>query len=409
MNLWLGITLILIVAAAFVVYPFLPRLFASRGGQELTQHSQSEQANIDIFRDQQRQYQQQLERSEISQQQYATMVGEAEQLLLSNTAIEQPANESRLVEQGLWILPVLMITISLATFLIYQALGASLDEQIAKKLAEQGQSADPSQEMIWDGELIAMINERVKQRPNNIYYWTILAQEAVSRGDMPAAANYFSESVRIEPRETYLLGQYAQALFFAEGNRFTETVIAALDNAFAVDSSNQTVLGLKGIQAFENKDYKLAITFWQGAAQQLDPTTSDWQALQSGIQKARQFLGETPAVQLAIALSIDSSIVFSADQLIFVAVVEADGPPMPIAARKLTASQLPTRILLSDNDVLMDSRRLSDASKVRVVARLSTTGTATPQAGDWEAVSEIIELGGVQKNLELKIAQQRNP
>mgnify|MGYP006957711804 FL=1 len=100
---------------------------------------------------------------------------------------------------------------------------------------------------------------------------------------------------------------------------------------------------------------------------------------------------------------------FSADQLIFVAVVEADGPPMPIAARKLTASQLPTRILLSDNDVLMDSRRLSDASKVRVVARLSTTGTATPQAGDWEAVSEIIELGGVQKNLELKIAQQRNP
>jgi cytochrome c-type biogenesis protein CcmH len=196
-------------------------------------------------------------------------------------------------------------------------------------------------------------------------------------------------------------------VFFAEGNRFTETVITALDNAFAVDSSNQTVLGLKGIQAFENKDYKLAITFWQGAAQQLDPSSSDWQALQNGIQKARQFLAETPAVQLAIALSIDSSITFSADQLIFVAVVEADGPPMPIAARKLSASQLPTEILLSDNDALMQGRSLSEAGKVRVIARLSTTGTATPQAGDWQATSDIIEIGIEQKSLELNISQQR--
>ena len=405
MDFGLGITLILIVAGAFLAYPFV-----FRKSTESVQHSQSEQANIDIFRDQQRQYQQQLERSEISQQQYAAMVSEAEQLLLSNTAVVQTDKQPRFsAGQGLWILPVLIITTSLTTLWIYQSLGASVDEQIAEKLAEQRQDLGSSQEMVWDVELIAMLGERVKQRPNNIYYWTILAQEAVYRGDMSAAANYFSESVRIEPRDSYLLGQYAQALFFAESNSFTQPVITALENAFAVDSSNQTVLGLKGIQAFEGKDYKLAIAYWQGAAQQLDPASSDWQALQSGIQKARNLMGDTAEVQLAVALSIDKAIEFSADQLIFVAVVEADGSPMPIAARKLSASQLPTSILLSDNDVLMDSRRLSDATKVRVVARLSTTGTATPQAGDWEAVSDIIEIGGAQINLELNIAQQRNP
>ena len=86
---------------------------------------------------------------------------------------------------------------------------------------------------------------------------------------MASGANYFAESVRISPRDGYLLGQYAQSLFFADGNRFTGRVSTAVDNAFAVDSSNQTVLGLKGIEAFENSDYKLAITYWQGAAQQL--------------------------------------------------------------------------------------------------------------------------------------------
>jgi cytochrome c-type biogenesis protein CcmH len=404
-NLWLGISLVLIAAGGFLAYPFVFRKTV-----ESNPVSQSEQANIDIFRDQQRQYQQQLERSEITQQQYDAMNAEAEQLLLSNTlSLQGQSLTEQDRNQGFWMLPVLMVLIPLATLLIYKSLGASVDQQIAERLAQQGQSSNPSEEMIWDAELIAMVEERVQQRPNNIYYWTILAQEATSRADMQAAAKYFSESIRIQPRESYLLGQYAQALFFAAGNSFSEPVITALDNAFAVDSSNQTVLGLKGIQAFESKDYKLAISYWQGAAQQLDPNSSDRQALQNGIQTARQLMGDESAVQLSIALSIDKGIQFSPDQLIFVAVVAADGPPMPIAARKLAASQLPIKIQLSDADVLMDSRRLSDASKIRVVARLSTTGTATPQAADWEAVSDIIDIDGDQINLQLNIDQRRNP
>jgi cytochrome c-type biogenesis protein CcmH len=402
MTLWLGILLILILSGAFLVYPFVSK---RNLGSDL--QSQSEQANIDIFRDQQHQYQQQFERREISQQQYTAMVAEAEQLLLSNTAAVTTENEAKFgTGQGLWMLPLLLIIIPLATIWIYLSLGASLDEQIAEKLRVQGQTANTSQEMVWDSELIAMVNARVKQRPDNIYYWTILAQEAVARADMSAAANYFSQSLRLDPRESYLLGQYAQALFFADNNRFTQRVMAALDNAFAVDSSNQTVLGLKGIQAFENKDYNLAITFWQGAAQQLDPASGDWQALQNGIQKARNLLGDTAEVQVAIALSIDNNIQFTADQLVFIAVIEADGTPMPIAARKLVASQLPTEILLSDSDALVNGRSLSSVGKIRVVARLSTSGTATPQLGDWQAVSDTILIAKQPVDLELTISQQ---
>lgn len=396
MNLWLGITLILIVAGGFLAYPFFFRRAEDPSNQ-------SQQANVDIFRDQQNQYQQQLERSEISQQQYAAMLAEAEQLLLSNTAITQAEKKSK---PGLWMLPILVIIIPLATLWMYQSLGASADEQIAEKLTANA-ATNAGQQMAWDSELITLIAERVKQRPNNVYYWTILAQEAVSRGDMPAAAEYFSQSIRIEPRESYLLGQYAQALFFAEGNQFTQPVITALDNAFAVDSSNQTVLGLKGIQAFEGQDHKLAISYWQGAMQQLNPSSRDWQALQSGIQKAQQLSGDTPTANLSVALSIANNIEFTAEQVVFVAVVAADAPPMPIAARKVVASQLPINIQLSDNDALMAGRSLSAAGQVRVVARLSTSGTANPQAGDWEATSEVIEITQETQNLELNISQQR--
>ncbi len=408
MSLWIGIIFILVLAGAFLVYPFVSSLL-SREALESDQYSTSEQANVEIYRDQLQQYQQQLQQGEINQQQHAAMVAEAELLLLSNTAaVTETAEKSRFsgTERGLWMLPVLLIIVPLATIWIYLSLGASVDEQIAEKLADQRLSTNTSGEMVWDSELIAMISGRVKKRSNNLYYWTILAQEAVSRGDMSAAAEYFSETVRIEPRQSYFLSQYAQALFFVENNQFTPRVIAAIENAFAVDSSNRTVLGLKGIQAFENNDFKLAITFWQGAAQQLDPASSDWQALQNGIQNARQQLADTiTGVQLTIALSLDKNIQYSPDQAVFVAVVEADGPPMPIAARKLSASQLPVEIVIADKDAL-GSRSLSSAEKIRVIARLSTSGTANAQAGDWQAVSDIVDTAGKPINLDLNISQQ---
>jgi len=394
MSLWLTITLLLLVAALFIAVPF----YIGRN-RELDDESfnVAEQANIDVFRDQQAQYQQQFEGGEISAEQQALMLAEAEQLLLSNTASVRQQQDTR---QGLWLLPILIIVMSLASIFIYRSLGSAVDQQITESLAEQQSQ--------WTPELIATIGERAKQRPNNVYYWTILAEEAMGRGDMVAAEGYFAEAIRVQPNESYLLGQYAQALFFVEENRFSATVIAAVDRAFAVDSSNQTVLGLKGIQAFQEADYRRAITYWQGAASGLNPASDSWLALQNGIQQAQQLAGEAPSegddFRLMINLSIDPSIQYSPDQLVFVAIIEADGPPMPVAARKLAASQLPLALELSDRDVLMAGRSLADVGKIKVVARLSSSGSATPQEGDWQVVSDIINGRSGTLNLSLSIA-----
>ena len=394
MGLWLTITLLLLVAALFIAVPF----YIGRN-RELDDESfnVAEQANIDVFRDQQAQYQQQFEGGEISAEQQALMLAEAEQLLLSNTASVRQQQDTR---QGLWLLPILIIVMSLASIFIYRSLGSAVDQQITESLAEQQSQ--------WTPELIATIGERAKQRPNNVYYWTILAEEAMGRGDMVAAEGYFAEAIRVQPNESYLLGQYAQALFFVEENRFSATVIAAVDRAFAVDSSNQTVLGLKGIQAFQEADYRRAITYWQGAARGLNPASDSWLALQNGIQQAQQLAGEAPSesddFRLMINLSIDPSIQYSPDQLVFVAIIEADGPPMPVAARKLAASQLPLALELSDRDVLMAGRSLADVGKIKVVARLSSSGSATPQEGDWQVVSDIIDGRSGTLNLSLSIA-----
>jgi cytochrome c-type biogenesis protein CcmH len=407
MSLGLVTTLLLLGAALFVALPFYSARYRKQNDHG---SSIAEQANIDVFRDQQRQYQQQLERGEISVEQQAQMVAEAEQLLLSNTAAVQQQADLNVslsnMAQGFWLLPVLIVVISLASLGLYRSLGSGVDQQIAETLAER----IVNQQSQVTPELIARIEERVQQRPDNLYYWTILAEDAVAGSKMLAASGYFAEALRVQPNEPYLLGQYAQALFFVDANRFSDRVIAALDQAYGADSQNQTVLGLKGIQAFQEADYQRAISYWQGAARGLNPAGDSWKALQSGIQQALQLAGEMPietpadtdGVAVTINLSIAPSIQFTPDQLVFVAIIDADGPPMPLAARKLVARQLPLELVLDHRDALMAGRGLADKN-IRVVARLSSTGSATPQLGDWQVISDVVESNSADLQFALEI------
>ena len=407
MSLGLVTTLLLLGAALFVALPFYSARYRKQNDHG---SSIAERANIDVFRDQQRQYQQQLERGEISVEQQAQMVAEAEQLLLSNTAAVQQQADLNVslsnMAQGFWLLPVLIVVISLASLGLYRSLGSGVDQQIAETLAER----IVNQQSQVTPELIARIEERVQQRPDNLYYWTILAEDAVAGSKMLAASGYFAEALRVQPNEPYLLGQYAQALFFVDANRFSDRVIAALDQAYGADSQNQTVLGLKGIQAFQEADYQRAISYWQGAARGLNPAGDSWKALQSGIQQALQLAGEMPietpadtdGVAVTINLSIAPSIQFTPDQLVFVAIIDADGPPMPLAARKLVARQLPLELVLDHRDALMAGRGLADKN-IRVVARLSSTGSATPQLGDWQVISDVVESNSADLQFALEI------
>ncbi len=422
MSLGLVTVMLLLGAVPFVALPFYNARNRDQAEKSSTESSSAEdaaniaeQANVDVFRDQQLQYQQQLERGEISAEQQTQMLVEAEQLLLNNTAAMQQqrvtSNGSlNKMAKGFWLLPVLIVTISLSSLGMYRSLGSGIDQQIAETLAERL----VNQQSQVTPELIARIAERVQQRPDNLYYWTILAEDAVVASNMLAASDYFAEALRIQSNEPYLLAQYAQALFFVDANRFSGRVVAALDQAYGADSKNQTVLGLKGIQAFQEADYQRAISYWQGAALGLNPAGDSWKALQGGIQQAVQLAGEAPVastetpadldgVTVTINLSLDPSIEFTPEQLVFVAIIEADGPPMPLAARKLVASQLPLELMLSDRDALMAGRSLTDKN-IKVLARLSSTGSATPQQGDWQVISDAVESNSAALQFSLEIA-----
>ena len=402
----LTIVLLLLVASVFVLYPF----FIGQNNETESVSLSRQQANIRLFKEQKAQFQLQLERAEIDQSECQRLIDDAKQLLLRNTTTEI-SEPPALTEQGLWLVPGILLLMSAVTFFTYQQIGAEDDEHIQRMMSPVGEQ----QAAVWTAELIEAVEDRVRDRPDNVYYWVILAQSAIAKGDILTASNYFASALEVEPLDAFMLAQYAETLFLVDKSQFTERVAIAVDRAFAADSSNQTVLGLKGIQAFEDRQFELAITYWEAARQGLDTASATWKALQSGIDRVNEVLSmrEVPEpqpvtiTQVQLDVSLSPTIAFNPDQFVFVAAVRETGPPMPLAARKLRAGELPITLVLTDKDALMAGQGLSIARHIRLIARLSVSGSATPQSGDWEAVSEPFDLSSELSVVKLNISSQR--
>lgn len=414
MMFWMMFALLLLAASGFIAFPFLSN--RRRSGTNTSAELSVERTNVAIYREQQEQFQRQLDNAEISLEQFEQVSADAKQLLLNNTASQSADNPSH-DSAGLWLLPVLIVLLTMSSWLLYSELGAQADEDILY-LIEQGAEVSDNAEAAqqWRQQLNSAIAARVEQRPDNIYYWVMLAQSAIAEGELPKASDYFAAAIKAQPDDGYLLAQYAETLYLVAGSQFTPAVVAAMEKAFAVDSNNATVLGLKGIQAFEQRQLALAISYWQGARQTLDPSGSTAKALLIGIERAKILLAgggtatqaeEKGSINIDVSVMVDGTIDYTPDQQVFVAVVEAAGPPMPIAARKLRAADLPITLSLTAADELMLGRTLASVQAVRLVARLSISGSATAQSGDWEAISPIVDLPNDQGPIELVINRQR--
>jgi cytochrome c-type biogenesis protein CcmH len=401
--IWWLIAGLLLLASLFLVYPFVR--------QDRTEVQDDADANLQIFRDQQAQLDSQLQQQEIKQPQYEQLLAEAKQLLLVNS--QKPQVEETVVSVKVGrLLPVALLLLPIFCLASYHYLGAAADEKILKMLEENTQlSIDDPQAQFKQQELFSAIEKRAAQRPDNIYYWILLAKRAVQQNDLSSAQYQYAQAIKASPEDSYLLAQYAEITFMLANSQFTDEVNRAIDKAFAIDSSNPTVLGLKGIQAFETEQWQLAITYWREASRQMDQGSPTATALKAGIARAQKRLGIEPEQQLSpqveISVSIDKAIQFDPNQTVFVALVATSGAPMPLAAKKLRAGDLPTTITLSNTDAVVEGYNLSSVNKVKAVARLSQSGSATPQTGDWEAVAQRVDLSSENDSLALEISRQR--
>lgn len=78
---------------------------------------------------------------------------------------------------------------------------------------------------------------------------------------------------------------------------------------------------------------------------------------------------------------------------IFIYAKAISGPPMPLAAHRARARDLPLTITLDDSMAMVPAMKLSGFPEVTVGARLSKSGQAMPQRGDLEGEVTPVQPG----------------
>jgi len=374
-----------------------------------------EATNVAILRDQLRELDADLYAGTMPRDRY----DQAKQELLQRALEESKSVEAvaaKAPQSAAWTAAVLGSTLPIAALLLYLALG---NHDAFAPLAVQSKPAGEHKVTRQDIEALAeKLAAKLKDDPANVDGWVMLARtyQALDRNEDSARA--FDRAVALLPDNADLLADYADLLATIDGG-FREKSVQLVEQALKADPRHWKALALAGTAAFNRKDYKMAVGYWERMKATVPPTSPLAGSIDASIAEARELGGlkataaapaaplpATPAappattaasagariagtVQLAPALAGK----VSPTDTVYIFARAVDGPRMPLAILKKQAKDLPVTFALDDSMAMTPSLALSNFPSVIVGARVSKSGSATPQSGDLEGLSSAVKLG----------------
>ncbi|UST75954.1 c-type cytochrome biogenesis protein CcmI [Pseudomonas siliginis] len=373
-DFWLAAGLLLLVALSFLLIPVLRERRAQREEDRTA-------LNVALYQERVAELQAQQAEGVLDAAQLDSGRAEAARELLADTEGVTAPRVSRLGKPLPLLAAVLVPVLGLGLYLHF---GAADKVELTREFAQAPQSME---------EMTQRLERAVAAQPDSAEGLYFLGRTYMAQ-DRPAdAAKMFERAANLAGRQPELLGQWAQAQYFADGKKWSEQIQKLTDEALKADPKEVTSLGLLGIAAFEGERYQEAIDYWNRLLAQLPPDDNSRVALQGGIERAAERLkasggkvAQAPAPKAALlTVSVDlaselKSKVQPGDS-VFIFARATSGPPAPLAAKRLTVADLPVTVELGDADAMMPQLKLSNFPEVQLVARISRAGQ--PTAGEW--------------------------
>ncbi|MEH6685697.1 MAG: c-type cytochrome biogenesis protein CcmI [Halopseudomonas sabulinigri] len=370
-DFWLSTAALLLVAVVVVVWP----LWRRRSNERVDRTA----LNVALYEERVAELQAQQRAGELTESQVQAAQQEASRLLLEDTATAD-AKRAPLTRRVAGVLLVSALVLPLLVVGLYQLWGNPEGLALYREMQDTPQVSSLE-------ALIDRTERVVEVQPTNGEAWYMLGRAYMSAQRPADAVQAFGNSLNQMGEAPDVLAQLAQARYFANGNQLDPESVAALDKALELQPNNPTALGLLGIAAFEAGDYNGSIGYWERLLQATEPGSQGAQAIQGGIDRARERMaaaGDTapveqeqgPAIRLTVSVAPELMAQLDPNSSVFVFAREPNGPPMPLIAKRLTLSQLPLDITLTQADAMLPGVTLSAEQSLQLVARVSPTGDA---------------------------------
>jgi len=259
-------------------------------------------------------------------------------------------------------------------------------------------------------QMVERLAGELGDAPEDAAGWGLLAESSKMLGEYAQAVNAYREAAKHIELDDWLKVDYAEALFLDAGGRFSADTVALLEQALVTDPDNEKGLWLLGMANFQAENYAEAIRHWSRLQSGIEDNDGVRDAIGEQIAAARSRLegadaapADAPADargdarpapddegrRIAVLVSIAPELLERAapGDTVFVYAKAASGPPMPLAIRRFRAADLPLEAYLGKEHSMTPAMTLDDFDSLRVIARVSKSGQAAAQAGDFTGES----------------------
>lgn len=399
-------TLFVLLAIALAVIVLLVVLLPLLRRPVPAKDNSADKVNINIYRDQLRELDEDLAAGTIDRARHAEARAELERRLLEDTTTvsENPATATA-PRSGKLTAVILAVLIPVGATGLYFAVGtpAGLTPEQARA---DGHDITPQQVE----ELVAKLAARMKESPENGEGWVMLGRSYAALERYAEAAEAYAQAVTRIPNDAQLLVDYADVLAVSRGRKLAGEPEKLVRRALAIDPKNGKALALAGTAAFDRQDYATAVNYWQRLAASLPPDSEIADAVQNSIAEAQALAGgskaaiakDKPAASATTTTAqVSGSVTISAalkaraapEDTVFIFARAADGSPAPLAVLRKRVADLPLKFVLDDSMAMAAGMNLSKFGTVIVGARISKSGKPARQSGDLEGLSKPVKVG----------------
>ncbi|GAB2189936.1 c-type cytochrome biogenesis protein CcmI [Sessilibacter sp. MAH1] len=401
LNFWLAVAVLAVLAAVFVAWPLL----RSRG-RNLANEYNREGENVVLYKSHLAELEQSFKNGEIEEAVFKQLKAELDlSLLEDNFTTSEIVSKRGLSKPVLIISLVLVPALALSFYLsrgefdnveLSQLMKAQENELIEAFRANRDANPKVTQ------DVVEKLKDLLEKDPDNLKNRYMLARNYAELGDFRSAISAYQAILIKRPKDSRIMAEFAQTVFFASGNRMIPEIESLVNRALAIDPDNTLALSMSGIAAMQNSRFQEAIDQWTRAINFLgnDP---DVATLQAGINRARELLVEsgqevaetTPAttdsattdaepLKVVLNVALSEGVPSEPEQTVFVYARAWNGPKVPLAIQRIKVSDLPTQITLDESMSMVPNMNLRSVDQLELVARVSPDGSPIAKAGDWQ-------------------------
>lgn len=393
--MWVALGAMTIVGVLIIILPVLN----FRPKQELS----GDVINAMVFKDRLKELDQDLIDGRIVQSEYDQLKQELELTLLSDVGVSELGR--RRGQGGKWMIWPVVLLVPAAAFLVYWTEGyhPELKEWFSTEQRMQrvmpmmmaGNFEAVEKEDIGVDDFIRALQRQLQSNPEDDQGWYLLGVSYL-QVQMPQQSELaFSRALGLSPNNVdYVLG-FTQATLAANGGNMTPEIRRTLEQVMRAQPDNPKPYMTMGMAMFQDGDFKSAIHVWELYLnrEQVDPRAAE--LLRRSIEVARNEMAQSsgatqevaagPEVVVTVDVSDEVKANLNPTDVLFIYAKAANGPPMPLAVVRQPVSGWPVSATLNDNNAMTPAMTLSKFKEVVVQARISPSGNAIPQSGDWSA------------------------